>query len=145
MPLHLQALTFFINGAVIGVLALGLQNGLFRVLGGEGETAAALASALTYLPLVVLNFLIQRSLIFQRQGMFTRFVASNLVIMVCVSGTTPLLASAYGSLLEASLANSAGFASASLLFAIPSFLLKRTWVFGYPLPTWRRRAVAVTS
>lgn len=124
-----QFLVFFINGGILGVCAIVLQRLLYHVLGDSGASFYALASGLTYIPLLVANFLIQRSMIFKREGAFPRFVASNLVIMVLVSALSPLCKAMLAGLAGERLADWSGFALAALIGCVPSFALSRWWVF----------------
>jgi putative flippase GtrA len=96
------------------------------MLGGDSANLYILASGLTYLPLAVVNFIIQRAWIFNRQGLFLRFMVANAAIMLLVSlisrGLIDLIAGApWG--------DRGGFIMAALLGSIPSFLIKRHWVF----------------
>jgi putative flippase GtrA len=77
-----QFFKFFVNGGILGIAAWGLQWLIYKVIKGDSATAYSVATALTYLPLVVVNFLIQRRWIFNRPGLFWRFVLANLVIMI---------------------------------------------------------------
>lgn len=121
---------FLINGGVLGVAAWGLQWLIYRVISGDSAIAYGLATALTYVPLVVINFLIQRKWIFNRPGLFWRFVTANLAIMILVS----LLSSLCRYLIDQSFGcpwgDRFGFIVAALLGSVPSFFLKRKWVFG---------------
>ncbi|MFZ5483246.1 MAG: hypothetical protein ACOZB0_03375 [Pseudomonadota bacterium] len=127
-----QYAKFFLNGSVLGVAAWGLQWLLFSTLGEGSAATYTLATALTYLPLVVINFLIQRSWIFNRHGLFWRFVAANLAIMFLVSMLSPLCRHLIDVMLGAPWGDRGGFAAAALLGSIPSFLIKRSWVFRGP-------------
>lgn len=128
----LQYSKFFINGCILGVFAIGLQILIFDLLSSESSYAYALSSALTYIPLIVLNFFIQRRWIFKRSGMFVRFVFANLVIMLLVS----VLSSVFRFIIETQVGGAwgdrVGFILAALLGSVPSFFLKRHWVFAKP-------------
>lgn len=121
---------FLVNGGLLGILAWGIQAALFRLLGGDSATAYGVATALTYMPLVILNFVIQRAWIFRRPGLFRRFVMANVAIMVLVSMLSSALRHALDQLLGQPWGDRGGFMAAALLGSIPSFLLKRFWVFG---------------
>ncbi|MCK7594470.1 GtrA family protein [Pseudomarimonas salicorniae] len=126
-----QYLKFFINGGLLGLIAWGLQLLLFRFFeDARAPYPYALASALTYLPLVVLNFAIQKRFIFGVPGAFPRFVVANLAIMLLVAACSPVFKALLGSLLGASWGELLGFAAAAIVCSVPSFLLKRSWVFG---------------
>jgi putative flippase GtrA len=121
---------FFINGGVLGVAAWGLQWLIYSVISGDSATAYGLATALTYIPLVVINFLIQRTWVFNRTGLFWRFVTANLAIMIFVSLLAPLCRYEIDQIFGSPWGDRGGFIAAALLGSIPSFLLKRIWVFG---------------
>lgn len=125
-----QYARFFVNGALLGVVAWYLQLALFRALGGDSPAHYALASVVTYVPLVLINFELQRRLIFGRPGRFARFVAANLAVMVVVSLAAPLCQLAIATIAGEAWGERLGFAAAAVLGSLPSFLLKRRWVFG---------------
>ena len=125
-----QYIKFFVNGGVIGIISLGLQAVIYRATGLESSLVYALASAVTYVPLIVINFIIQRKWIFQRVGMFGRFVLANLAIMFLVSLFAPLCRLLISWYAGAEWGDRGGFALASIALAIPSFFLNSIFVFG---------------
>jgi putative flippase GtrA len=128
-----QYLKYFLNGGVLGIAAWGLQWLIYKALSGNSATAYGIATALTYMPLLVINFMIQRRWIFNRTGLFWRFVTANLAIMILVSLLSPLCRYSVDQLFGSPWGDRGGFITAALLGSIPSFLLKRIWVFGiYP-------------
>ena len=120
---------FFVNGGILGFFAWGLQLLIYRSLGGDSAVVYALASGLTYAPLVVINFAIQRKWIFNRPGLFPRFVVANLGIMLLVSFMSPLCGQMIDVVAGEPWGVRGGFALAALLGSIPSFFVKRQWVF----------------
>lgn len=126
----IQYTKFFINGGILGIVAWVLQWFIYKWLNGHSSIEYALATALTYLPLIVINFLIQRRWIFNRAGLFWRFLFANLVIMVLVSILSPLFRSLIDQLFHSPWGDRTGFILAGFTGSIPSFLLKRSWVFG---------------
>ncbi|MGC3987896.1 MAG: GtrA family protein [Pseudorhodoferax sp.] len=125
----IQYAKFFINGGILGVVAWGLQLLIYKGLGGSTALAYGAASVLTYIPLIVVNFLIQRAWIFDKPGVFWRFVLANLSIMVLVSLLSMLLRSAMNRMGAGNAGDHLAFLVAALLGSVPSFLLKRKWVF----------------
>lgn len=125
----IQYAKFFVNGGILGVVAWGLQLLIYKGLGGSTAMAYGAASILTYLPLIIVNFLIQRAWIFDKPGVFWRFVLANLSIMVLVSVLSMLLRSVMNRMGAGSLGDHLAFLIAALLGSVPSFLLKRRWVF----------------
>jgi len=128
-----QFVKFSINGGLLGIVSWLMQSAIYRQLGGDSSTYYALATALTYAILVSVNFLIQRSWVFRDDGRFWRFVAANLVIMLLVSGLAPICRSAVSILIGQPWGDRLGFAMAALLGSVPSFLIKKRWVFGQRL------------
>lgn len=120
---------FLINGGLLGLVAWGLQLLLYRLLGGETGFQYFLASALTYAPLLVVNFLVQRAWIFHRPGLFPRFAVANLSIMLLVSLLSPLCRLLIDAMAGSPWGVRGGFVLASLIGSVPSFLVKRFWVF----------------
>jgi putative flippase GtrA len=128
-----QYARFFVNGGILGVAAWWLQLTIYRVLHqGEGDSQLiyAVASALTYLPLVLVNFAIQRKFVFSRHGVFWRFVVANLFVMLLVSAMSPICQVVVDLMAGKPWGARIGFALAALLGSVPSFLIKRKWVFG---------------
>ena len=129
MQIKTQYLLFLVNGSLLFIVSIPVQLGIFWLIGSETGFAYASATALTYAPLIVLNFIIQKNLIFSSQGRLWRFIIANLVIMSVVSLLSPicryLLASTFG----LAIGDSGGFMCAALIAATPSFMLAKFWVF----------------
>ena len=126
-----QYFKFMLNGGILGVVSWGLQTLIYRGIGGNSGSAYAFASLLTYMPLIVINFLIQRKWIFQRQGIFWRFLVANLSIMLLVSLISPICRTMIALVLSIEWGDRCGFALAAIAMSIPSFFLKRHFVFRY--------------
>ncbi|WP_145514020.1 GtrA family protein [Yersinia massiliensis] len=126
----IQFIKFFINGGVLGLAAWGLQWIAYMGINGSTSVDYSIASALAYIPLVCVNFIIQRRWIFNREGVFLRFIAANLIMMVFVSLLSPLCRDVINYIFEHPWGDITGFAVASLISSIPSFLLMRFLVFG---------------
>ena len=120
---------FMANGAVLGVLALLVQGLLFGLFGGSDVKSYAIASAVTYVPLILLNFQIQRSLIFASSGRLLRFLVANVLIMLLVSFLSPVFRALISAVFGMQVADMLGFTMAALTGATPSFLLSKYWVF----------------
>ena len=125
-----QYTKFFLNGSILGLVAWGLQWFIYKAIDGDSGFSYGVATALTYIPLVVVNFLIQRMWIFNRPGLFWRFVTANLVIMVLVSLLSLFFRYAIDQSFGYPWGDRCGFIVAALLGSLPSFYLKRVWVFG---------------
>ena len=125
-----QYLKFFLNGGTLGVAAWGLQWLIYNEINGNSAKDYGIASALTYVPLIGINFMIQRRWIFNRPGVFWRFVVANFVIMILVSLLSPFFRYEINHIFGSPWGDRFGFIDAALLGSIPSFLLMRIWVFG---------------
>ena len=124
-----QYLWFCINGAILGIVSLGLHALIYRAMGVNSGLAYGVATALAYVPLVLINFVIQRRWIFKKNGLFWRFVLANLSIMVLVSLFAPLCRLLIASLAGAEWGDKGGFAFAALAMSVPSYFVKRLLVF----------------
>lgn len=124
-----QYAKFLINGGILGVLSIFLQAGLFRIIPLEANLAYAVATSLAYMPLLVLNFFIQRRWIFRHGGFFSKFLVANVAIMILVSLLAPLCRAGVASVLGENTGDLTGFPLAAILMSGPSFLLKRYYVF----------------
>jgi len=125
----LQFVKFLINGGVLGLVAVAVQALLYRLC-GDGTIAYAIASALTCGPLILLNFIIQRSWIFKRSGNLWHFVLINLLMMLFVSLFAPLCKLAIDLIFWPPWGERCGFFLSALLSAVPSFLAQKRFVFG---------------
>lgn len=124
-----QYIKFFINGGILGLVSWGLQLIIYRAIAGDSSLAYSFATALTYVPLIAINFIIQRRWIFKREGLFWRFVVANLTIMLLVSLFSPLCRLLVASVAGIEWGDRGGFAIAAIVMSIPSFFLKRIFVF----------------
>ena len=130
MRMLAQYLKFFLNGGALGVAAWGLQWLIYNEINGNSAKDYGIASALTYVPLIGINFMIQRRWIFNRPGVFWRFVVANFVIMILVSLLSPFFRYEINHIFGSPWGDRFGLIDAALLGSIPSFLLMRIWVFG---------------
>jgi len=127
--IHHQYLKFLINGGLLGLVSWGLQLTIYRAIGHDSYIAYAIATTLTYIPLIAVNFLIQRSWIFKTDGLFWKFVAANLLIMLLVTLFSPLCRLFITWITSAEWGDRLGFALAAIIMSLPSFFLKRFFVF----------------
>jgi putative flippase GtrA len=125
-----QYIKFFVNGGVLGIAAWGIQWLVYRAISGETDYAYSIASASAYVPLAVVNFLIQKRWIFNSPGLFLRFIIANLTVMFFVSLLSSFFRSEINQIYGSPWGDRSGFIAAALIGSIPSFLLKRIWVFG---------------
>jgi putative flippase GtrA len=124
-----QYIKFLLNGGILGVVAFVLQSLLFGLFGQEGSLSYAVASAITYGCLLLLNFTVQRAFIFSSPGRLGRFVIANVLIMALVSALAPICRIVVGSVFGMDAGDAFGFIVAALLGATPSFVLSRYWIF----------------
>lgn len=124
-----QYFWFCINGSILGIISLGLQALIYGAMGVNTGVAYGISSALTYVPLVLMNFVIQRRWIFKKPGLFWRFVLVNLSIMLLVSMFAALCRLLIASLAGAEWGDKGGFALAALAMSVPSYFAKRIFVF----------------
>ena len=54
-----QYLRFMANGGALGLVAWAIQAAIFFAIGNDSGLAYGIATALTYAPLILVNFLIQ--------------------------------------------------------------------------------------
>ncbi|CAN5642497.1 hypothetical protein BH11PSE7_BH11PSE7_28810 [soil metagenome] len=120
---------FFINGGVLGLLSLGLQALAYWLIGGNSGIEYAAASTIACVPLIFLNYAIQRAWIFKSEGLFRRFVLANLAIMALMSILSPACRALIGAFSSAEWGDRLGFAIANLISSVPSFLLQKHFVF----------------
>ena len=120
---------FLVNGGVLGLCSWGLQMLIFRLFGRGDGNSYALASLLTYIPFMLLNFSIQRRLIFVVPGCFVRFVVVNIFMMFVVSALSPLCREFVTLACGGSSGDYGGFILAAVIGATPSFLLSQFFVF----------------
>lgn len=109
---------------------MGVQSIIYQIIGISSSFAYAFASMLTYVPLIVINFIIQRRWIFQRDGLFWQFVLANLSIMILVSLFSPFARMIVTWVVGVEWGDRSGFAIAAIVMSIPSYFLKRFFVFG---------------
>ena len=124
-----QYLKFLINGGLLGLLACLIQFIIFKCIEKDSSFAYAISSLITYLPLLIINFILQKKWVFARDGIFWRFVLANILIMLMVSLLSPLCRYIIYLNSESSIADALGFAMAAILCSVPSFLIKRRYVF----------------
>ena len=124
---------FFVNGGILGILAWGLQMLIFQAFGSNTAYFYVLASSLTYVFLVPINFMIQRVWIFKQDGLFFRFLMANLLMMLLVSTLSSVCRYILDLIIGNQWGNRGGFIVAALLGSVPSFLIQKFWVFK-PVP-----------
>ncbi|MDR6395955.1 GtrA family protein [Herbaspirillum seropedicae] len=124
-----QYALFLFNGGMLGLLTWALQQGIYHLIDSGQQRDYALASALACAPVILLNCSIQRRLIFRQHGPFRRFLLANLFMMFFVSALAPLCRSLVDLGWHGGHGETLGFAVASLIGSVPSFLINKFWVF----------------
>ena len=108
---------------------MGMHFLIYNWITEKGNLWYAIASVATYAPLIVVNFLIQSKYIFQKKGLFWKFLVANLSIMSAVSFLAPVCRMAASFFLGLEWGDLIGFGMASLLMSVPSYFAKRLFVF----------------
>jgi hypothetical protein len=124
-----QYLVFFFNGVMLGLAAWALQFYLYNFIGSGSSAAYALATSLTYVIFVLINCTIQRYLIFRTKVIISRFILSQVFMMVFLTLLSPLSMLAINKIAGISYGERFGFAVAAVSISIPSYLLSRFWAF----------------
>lgn len=124
-----QFLKFLINGGVLGVASIFLQQAAYLWLEEITTYAYELSSGLAYTALVGLNFIIQKKLIFDSDGLFPRFLAANLLVLLIVSLLSGVLLATATRLGYRESGEDFSFILAALIGAYPSFCIKKLFVF----------------
>ena len=127
--ISIEFLKFILNGGILGVLSIFIQRVIYFSLDQNLAFAYAIASALTYCVLVGINFLIQKKFIFEREGLFYKFVIYNICIMIFVSVLSELLLYIFVMIQHRDLGEGLSFILAALIGSYPSYLIKKTFVF----------------
>lgn len=127
--LFFQFFKFCLNGGILGVIAWGLQQIIYHFMDSNSSYAYAAATCITFIPLVIVNFIIQRTIVFKVPGLFWRFLGANMVIMLIVSVLSFFCKGGLDVIFGGAVGSQFGFILANLMAVIPSFALKKLWVF----------------
>lgn len=122
-------LKFLIVGSFLGICSIFLQRLFFILLGGNTSFEYMSATALTYLPLLFINFFLQKKWVFRSSGMILKFFVANLSVMLMVSSCSPLVRLFISSFFSQSTADKYAFGLAAIFMSIPSYLIKKNFVF----------------
>jgi putative flippase GtrA len=129
---------FFLNGTLLGIAAIGIQWMLYRFFMNHTSNGYAVATAITYIPLMGINFMIQKKWVFNAEGIFIKFCLANLTIMAFVSLLSPLCKLLIDFFVYPAWGARLGFFMAALIGSVPSYYLTERWVFrsisAQPLP-----------
>jgi len=120
---------FFFNGVIVTLFAWILQFTLFKLFGGESSLSYGIATSVAFSITMVMNFFIQMKLIFKTSGLFHRYLFTEVIIMLLVSLLAPLCRLLIAEISTNEWGDRGGFAMAALIGSVPSFLMKRYWVF----------------
>lgn len=127
--IYRQFFLFLVNGGVLGFLAWAVQLGVFYMMGEDSYTAYTLSTVVIYPPLVLINFLVQKKLIFNKSGRLRRFIMINLLMMLLMAILSPFFRWLLMLCLGDEWGDALGFALAALAVAPVSFVAMRYWVF----------------
>lgn len=121
---------FLINGGMLGVLTLLTQSYVNNLLILYTTYHEIFSSLIVITPFIILNFIIQRHFIFSRPGYISRFLISNIAIMIIISINSHLLNLLGLGFYKLSNINlDLSFAISSLLCMPFSYMLKNNYVF----------------
>ena len=120
---------FFINGILIGIITWGLQYYLYGQFGGGTSLGYAIATLLSFSLMLVVNFFIQKHLIFKRYGYFLRYILADIFILILVTLLAPLCRLGVAVFFNVGLGDKFGFILAALITSFPSFYIRKKWVF----------------
>ena len=126
---RLRYIKFLMIGGFLGICSIFLQRLFFRLLGGNTSFEYMSATALTYIPLLFINFFLQKKWVFRSDGMILKFFAANLLVMVMVSASSPLVRFFISGFFSQSTADKYAFALTAIFMSFPSYLIKKNFVF----------------
>ena len=120
---------YFINGSILGIVALELQSLIFEMVYFESRFFYPLSVAFTCSILIPINFFIQRKIIFKKKGQFLKFIMITFSGIFLVSITSSLIKGMLSLFLSGKYIEQLSFILAALIISLPIFLLKRSYVF----------------
>ncbi len=120
---------FMVNGGFIGLLCWGMQMGIFLAVGLPGSVAYWFSSLVASAIGIVVNYHIQRHLIFGRHGSFWLFALAATVVSIVVSFAAVVARDVLALYFEATTAARFGYMVGALAIAPFSFVLKKFVIF----------------
>ena len=120
---------FLVNGSILGVVLLIFQFIVFKILGDSSDFSYISSIILSYVPLIFINFFLQRKIIFKKDGIFLKFLLSNIFIMLLISSISPFTRQLISYIFGAHYGDYFGLIATVGLLSIPSFLIVKFWVF----------------
>jgi hypothetical protein len=120
---------FLVNGSILGGVLLILQFIIYKILGDSSDFAYISSIVLSYIPLIFINFFLQRKIIFKKDGIFVKFLLSNIFIMLMISSISPFTRQLISSIFGAHYGDYFGLIVTVAFLTIPSFLIVKFWVF----------------
>jgi hypothetical protein len=122
-----EYLLFLLNCDVLGMLSWALQFNW--LINGNSDRHFAMASFHACVPVVFLNLFIQRRLIFGTKSPLFRFLLAQLFIMASTSFLSPVCRTLIELIATREHGDKLGFALASIIGSVPSFLFNKSRVF----------------
>ncbi|MBT5400537.1 hypothetical protein HOL24_08355 [bacterium] len=120
---------FLVNGSILGVVFLILQFIVYKILGDSSDFAYVSSIILSYIPLIFINFFLQRRIIFKKDGIFVKFLLSNIFIVLIISSISPFSRQLISSIFGLHYGDYFGLIATVAFLSIPSFLIVKFWVF----------------
>ena len=120
---------FLVNASILGVVFLILQFIVYKILGDPSDFAYVSSIILSYIPLIFINFFLQRKIIFKKDGIFVKFLLSNIFIMLMISSISPFTRQLISSIFGSHYGDYFGLIATVAFISIPSLLIVKFWVF----------------
>lgn len=120
---------FLVNASILGVVFLILQFIVYKILGDSSDFTYVSSIILSYIPLIFINFFLQRKIIFKKDGIFVKFLLSNIFIMLVISSLSPFIRQLISSIFGSNYGDYFGLIATVTFISIPSFLIVKFWVF----------------
>ena len=124
-----QYAKYFVNGSILGLIAIGLQSEISKIFYVDSWYFYPLSVASTCSFLIPINFFIQRRLIFKRKGEVAKFILITFSGVFLVTVTSLLIKAFLSLFFIGILIEKISFIIAAVIISIPIFLLKRSYVF----------------
>lgn len=122
----MQFIFFLVNGVILGLITFIFQYVVDLELRPLFVYHQLLSTIVAMTPLMFINFLTQKNLIFKKKGSFPKFILSNLFIMFLVSTASELF-NKFNIFIFYDF--NLNFLFAALIISPTSFLIKKYFIF----------------
>ena len=124
----MQFFSFLANGLILGVITFIFQHVVDLELKSSFIYHQLLSTIIAMTPLMFINFLSQKKLIFKKNGSFPKFILSNLFIMLLISTASELF-NRFNIFIFYDL--NLNFLFAALIISPTSFFIKKYFIFSH--------------